>query len=67
MQGVWESACFENSETEFRYVGAIRRGGVEAPVLWGRVAKYVFRKAEDKWKATSWGLPFGGQRDNEYE
>ena len=28
------SACFENSETEFRYSRCIRQDGVEAPVLW---------------------------------
>ena len=33
---------------------------------WGRVSKYVLGKAGDKWKANGWGLPFGGQRDNEY-
>ena len=22
--------------------------------------------AEEKWKANGWGLPFGGQHDNEY-
>ena len=66
MQDVRESACFENSETEFRYSRCIRLGGVEALVLWGRVAKYVLWKAEEKWKAKGWGLPFGGQHDNEY-
>ena len=35
-------------------------------MLWGRVAKYVLWKAEEKWKANGWGLPFGGQHDNEY-
>ena len=60
MQNVRESACFENSETEFRYWRCIRQGGVEAPVLWGRVAKYVL------WKAKFWGLPLRGQHDNEY-
>ena len=39
MQDVRGSASFENSETEFRYSQCIRQGGVEAPVLWGRVAK----------------------------
>ena len=33
---------------------------------WGRVAKYVLWKAEEKWRAKGWGLPFGGQHDNEY-
>ena len=33
MQDVRGSASFENCETEFR------QGGVEAPVLWGRIAK----------------------------
>ena len=31
LQDVRESACFENSETEFRYSQCIRQGGVEAP------------------------------------
>ena len=41
MHNVKGSACFENCETEFRYSKCIRQGGVEAPVLWGRVVKYV--------------------------
>ena len=49
MQDVRGSASFENCETEFRYSRCIRQGGVEALVLWGRVAKYVLRKAEEKW------------------
>ena len=60
IQDVRGSASFENSETEFRYSRCIRQGGVEATVLWGRVAKYV------QWKAKGWGLPFGGRHDNEY-
>ena len=35
-------------------------------MLWGRVAKYVLWKAEEKWKAKGWRLPFGGQHDNDY-
>ena len=35
-------------------------------MLWGRVAKYVLWKAEEKWKAKGWALPFGGQHDNEH-
>ena len=66
MQDVRGSACVENSETEFRYLRCIRHGGVEAPVLWGRVAKWVLWRAEEKWKANGWGLLFGGQHDNEY-
>ena len=38
IQGFQGSACFENCETQF---SCIRQGGVEAPVLWRRVAKYV--------------------------
>ena len=34
-------------------------------VMWGRVAKYVLWKAEEKWKANGWRLPFGGQHDHE--
>ena len=44
----------------------VSKGGVEAQVLWGRVAKYVQWKAEEKRKANGWRLPFGGQHDNEY-
>ena len=66
MQDVKGSACSETCETEFRYSRCIRQGGVEAPVLWGRVAKYVLGKAEAKWKARGWGLSFGGESDNEY-
>ena len=32
----------------------------------GRVAKYVLRKAEEKWKVKGLGLPLGGKHDNEY-
>ena len=39
---------------------------MEAPVLWGRIAKDVLWKAEEKWQAKGWGLSFGGQYDNEY-
>ena len=35
-------------------------------MLLGRVAKYVLWKAEEKWRAKGWELPFGGQHDNEY-
>ena len=66
MQDVRGSASFENSETEFRYSRCIRQGGVEAPVLWGRVAKYVLWKAEEKWNAEGWGLSFGEEHDSEY-
>ena len=30
--------------SEFRYSTCVRQGGVEVPVLWGRVAKYVLWK-----------------------
>ena len=60
MQDMKGSAWFENCETEFRYSKCIRQGGVEAPVLWRRVAKYVLWKAEERWKARGWGLSFGG-------
>ena len=60
------SACFENSETEFRYSRCSRQGDVEAPVLRGRVAKHVRWKAEEKWKAEGRGSPFSGQHDNEH-
>ena len=63
MQDVRGPASFENSETEFRYSRCIRQGGVKAPVLWGRVAKDVLWRAEEKWKAEGWGLSFGGHHD----
>ena len=66
MQDVQGSLCFENSETEFRCSRCIRQGGVEAPVLWGRVAKYVLWKAEEKVEGQRLELPFGEQRDNVY-
>ena len=62
MQDVKGSACFENCETECRYFKCIRQEGVEAPVLWERVAKYVLWKAEERWKARGWGLPLGWRR-----
>ena len=63
MQEVRGSACFEKSETEVRYRESIRQGGLEAPVLRGRVAEY-FGKV--KWKANGWRLPWGGQQDNNF-
>ena len=60
-QDVRGSACSENSETGFRHSRCIRHGGVEALVLWGCVTKYVFWKADEKWKAKGWRLPFDGQ------
>ena len=54
MQDVKGSACFENCEAEFRCSKCSRQGGVEAPVLWRRVAKYVLWKAEERWKAREW-------------
>ena len=61
MQDVQGLVCFANCETEFRCSKCIRQGGVEAPVLWGRVAKYVSWTAEVKWKTR--GTCFrGGER-----
>ena len=40
-------------------------GGVEAPGLWGRVAKYVLWTAEEKWKTKGWRLALGGKRNDE--
>ena len=65
MQDFRGSASFENSETEFRNSRCIRPGGVESPALWGRVAKYVLWKAEERWRAKGWWSSFGGQHDNE--
>ena len=65
MQDVQGFVTFENCDTGFMHSKCIRQGGVEAPVLWSRVAKYVLWKAEVKWKATGWGLTFGGENDNE--
>ena len=53
-------------ETEFLYSRGIRQGGVEAPVLCGRVAKYVLWKAEEKWKTRGWKLSLGGKNDSEH-
>ena len=39
---------------------------MEALVLWLRVTKYVLWQAEERWKARSWELSFGGKNDNEY-
>ena len=58
------SACCENCETECGYSRCFRQGGVEALVLWGRVAKYVLWKPQEKWKAKDWGLTFDRQHDN---
>ena len=61
------SASFESCETQFLYSRCIRQGGVEAPILWERTAKYVLWKSEEKWSAKGWGLLFGGQHDIEYK
>ena len=69
MQDVKGSACFENCETEFRYSKCMRQRGVEAPVLWGRVANYVHWKAEERWKARGGDCRLGGRggvSDNEH-
>ena len=39
---------------------------MEAPVLWGRIAKYVLWKADQKWHARGWVFSIGGQHDNEH-
>ena len=59
-QDVRGSARFESCETEFRYSRCVRQGGVEAPVLWGRIAKYVLWKAEETWRAKGWDYPSEG-------
>ena len=56
MQDMKGSACFENCETVFRYAKCIRQGGVEAPVLWERVAVYVLWKAERKMEGQRMGI-----------
>ena len=56
----------KNCEIDFWCSRCIRQRGVEAPVLWGRIAKYVLWTAEEKWRAKGWGLSFGGLHDNEY-
>ena len=66
MQDVRGSASFENCETEFRCSRCIRQGGVEAPVLWGRIAKQVLWKAEEKWRVFGLGSSFGRQHDKEF-
>ena len=65
MKDVRGSACFENCETEFRHSEMYSASRVGAPVLWGRVAKYVSLKAEEKWKTNSWGRAFGRGFDDE--
>ena len=55
-QDVRGSPSFENCET--------RQGGV-APVLGGRVAKYVLWKAEEKWKGRGWRRTIVRENDNE--
>ena len=49
----------------FKIYSTGRGGGVEAPVLWRRVAKYC-GKAERKWKAKGWRIVFGGAGDDEF-
>ena len=57
MQDVQGSACLEDCQTEFRYSRCIRQGGVEAPVLWGRVGQT--RVVESRGKG---GTPNVGRR-----
>ena len=48
----------------FRYSRCVRQGG--SSVGEGAWPKNVLWQAEEKWKATDWRLPFGGQHDNEH-
>ena len=67
VQDVRGSPSFENSETEFQVLKVCsprRRGG--SSVGEGAWPKNVLWQAEEKWKATDWRLPFGGQHDNEH-
>ena len=57
------SARFENCETEFRYSWCTRQGSVEASLFFGerrerKVAKYVLRKGEGKWKSKGGRIMF---------
>ena len=60
----WPASRIVRRSSDIR--GCIRQGGVEAPVLWGRVANYVSRKSEEKCKARGWGPTFGDENDNDY-
>ena len=60
--GVSRTHC----ETEFRHPRCIHQCGVEAPVLWGRIAKYVLWKVEERWKIKGCCAMFGGEGDDEY-
>ena len=59
-------ALFENCETEFRFSRCIRQGSEESPVLCERWVKYVWRKAERKWKAKGWRIMFGGDDEHRF-
>ena len=68
VQDVRRSACFENTETEF---SGVRGAFVNAVgVLWrwrgSSFAVGVLLWKAEKCRAKRWGLPFGGQHDNEY-
>ena len=58
MQDVQGSTCFENCETEFRYSRCIRQGGLEAPVLRGRVAKQCVVESRGKMEGLRMGSCF---------
>ena len=65
MKDVRGSVCFENCETEFRYSRCTRRGSVEAPVLWGKVAKkHTVEKPKGSGRPRDGGIVFGGERDD---
>ena len=64
----WWRLCWQDASRIARRssgIRGVRQGGVEAPALWGRVAKYVLWKVEEKWKARGSELAFGGELDNE--
>ena len=55
MKDVRGSPCFDNCETEFRYSRCTRQGSVEAPVLWGKVAKKRTVESRKEWKSQGMG------------
>ena len=65
VQDVRGSACFDNSETEFRceMCPPGKRGGPGALKACGQIRVV---ESTGTWKARGWGPPLGGEKDNEY-
>ena len=61
MKDVSGSACFENCDMMFRYSRCMRRGSVEAPVLWSKLRRTYCGKQKGSGEPKDEGLLFGSE------